>query len=242
VGIVCALTAEARHLTATSRRGDVLATLTDGTLVAVSGMGCAAAARGAHALLDAGAMALASWGMAGGLDPELAAGAIFLPTEIVALDGSTLPTARYWRERLAIALCAQHPVTRGKLLTSPRAIASVAQKAVVFQQTGAAAVDMESLAVAQAAHSRALPFIAVRVIVDGAGDALPQAVAAAADGAGQLQLWRLIGALARAPGQLAPLVRLARRYRAASRSLAAVARAGSLSDYAFAVSADRGLS
>jgi hypothetical protein len=103
----------------------------------------------------------------------------------------------------------------------------------LFRATGAAAVDMESVAVGEVAERHGLPFIAVRVIVDSATDVLPRAVAAAADNEGHLQIWRLIGALALAPNELAPLIRLARRYRAANRSLAAIARTGSLAPYAF---------
>jgi adenosylhomocysteine nucleosidase len=189
-------------------------------------MGGAAAARSAKALIEAGATALASWGMAGGLDPALAAGTIFLPSEVISPDGAALATAHDWCERLGAALAAQRPVTTGRLLTSRTAIATPADKATLFRETGAAAVDMESLAVAEVARSHQLPFIAVRVIVDSAADALPQAVTAAADKEGHLQVWRLIGALARTPADLAPLLRLARRYRAANRSLAAVARVG----------------
>ncbi|HWW79619.1 MAG TPA: hypothetical protein VNY82_08475 [Steroidobacteraceae bacterium] len=215
VGVVCALAAEARHL------GPA-----DGTLLAVSGMGAAAAARSAEALIEEGATALASWGMAGGLDPALAAGTIFLPSEVVSPDGAALETAHDWCERLGAALAALRPVTKGRLLTSRTAIGTPADKATLFRKTGAAAVDMESLAVAEVARSHQLPFIAVRVIVDSAADALPQAVTAAADKEGHLQVWRLIGALARTPADLAPLLRLAGRYRAANRSLAAVARVG----------------
>jgi adenosylhomocysteine nucleosidase len=164
--------------------------------------------------------------MAGGLDPALAAGTIFLPDEVISREGGTIATARDWRERLASALATQHPVTQGRLLTSRTAVGSPAEKAALFRATGAVAVDMESLAVAEVASAHQLPFIAVRVIVDSAADALPQAVTAAADNEGHLQIWRLIGALARTPADLAPLLRLARRYRAANRSLAAVARVG----------------
>jgi adenosylhomocysteine nucleosidase len=94
-------------------------------------------------------------------------------------------------------------------------------------------VDMESLAVAEVAVSRRVPFVAVRVIVDGAGDVLPKAVTAAADAAGHLRLWRVLAALTLAPADLPALIRLARRYRAAGRSLAAVAGAGSLTPSAF---------
>ncbi len=83
---------------------------------------------------------------------------------------------------------------------------------------------MESAGVAQVAAARHLPFIAVRVIVDTAVDALPRAVVAAGRG-GQVSIPRLIAGLAAAPRDFPALIRLARRYRAATRSLAAVAGA-----------------
>jgi adenosylhomocysteine nucleosidase len=199
-------------------------------------MGITAAARSARALVEAGAGALVSWGMAGGLDPTLAAGTVFLPGEVVSNEGTAVVTASLWRQRLSEAIASRHDVPQvveGKLLTSAKAIGSLDDKATLFRQTGAAAVDMESLAIAEIAQTHQLPFIAVRVIVDSAGDALPRAVTAAADSEGHLQVWRLMGALMRTPADLAPLLRLARRYRAANRSLAAVARVGSLAPYAW---------
>jgi adenosylhomocysteine nucleosidase len=118
----------------------------------------------------------------------------------------------------------------------------VGDKADLFKRLGTVAVDMESAAIGAVAEQHQLPFIAVRVVVDSAGDALPRAVTAAADNEGHLQIWRLIGALALAPNELAPLIRLARRYRAANRSLATIARMGSLARSAFAASTDSRLS
>ncbi len=236
VGIVCALATEARHLrvaTPRAARTDRLLALADGSLLAVSGIGAEAAAHGASALVAAGARSLASFGLAGGLDPALQPGDIVLASEVVSLSGGLIPTALAWRERLASVL-ASHRMRQARLLGSARAIATVEQKAAMFRDTGAAAVDMESLAVAEVAKAHRLPFIAVRVIVDAAGDVLPQTIAAAADRAGELKLWRLMMALALAPSDLSPLLRLARRYRAASRSLAAVARAGAFSTAALA--------
>jgi len=97
----------------------------------------------------------------------------------------------------------------------------------VFRETGAVAVDMESLSIAEVAAAHSLPFVAVRVIVDTATDVLPRAVTAA-NRAGQVSMRRLIGGLALAPLELVALIRLAQRYRAAMRSLAAVARSGAL--------------
>ncbi len=235
VGIVCALGLEARHLCAQLPAPRTVSMLSDGSLLTVSGMGAAAAARGARALLAAGATALASWGTAGGLDPALGAGAIILPDEVMAAGGATVATSRAWRDQLYPSLTALQPVIRGRLLSGTPVIASVAEKSALFAATGALAVDMESAAVAAETCARRLPFIAVRVVVDRAGDALPRSVGVAADGDGRLRLWRLLGALALAPADLLLLPGLARRYRAASRGLAALAAVSLQEAYAAAV-------
>src|SRR6266403_1699369 len=76
VGVVAALDAEARTLGPAVRRDDGLFFLSDGALLAVSGMGAALAAIAARNLIDAGAAALISFGLAGGLDPLLSAGTV----------------------------------------------------------------------------------------------------------------------------------------------------------------------
>ena len=93
VGIVCALASEARHLRPT-----------DSTLVITTGMGSSAASAGARSLIDAGARALASWGMAGGLDPSVQAGEILLPTEVITADGRVHRCEKGWRERLGATI------------------------------------------------------------------------------------------------------------------------------------------
>lgn len=236
-GVVAALAAEARTLGSAKRRSDGLAAVGGGILVAVSGIGCAAAALAARKLVDAGATALLSWGVAGGLDPQLRAGTLCLPNEVISGDGASFATSHHWRELLSAAIPARRAVVNGKLLTSARAIDAVVDKASAFRETGAAAVDMESLAVAEIAATHRLPFIAVRAIVDTAADALPESVVAASR-AGQVQIWRLARGLARSPMDMAALLRLAQRYRAATRSLAAVARTGALAPHTFAATSD----
>jgi len=226
VGVVAALEAEARTLGRSMKRTPAHAILPDGRLVAVSGIGCAAAELAARRLIEAGATALMSFGLAGGLDPRLRAGSIILPSEVISRDGVRFVTSTLWRERLLAALpTQQRQVTAGALLSTATAIDAVADKAAAFRDTGAVAVDMESSGVAAAAAAHNLPFVAVRVIIDTAADAVPRAVVAASR-AGQLKIWRLIGGLAQAPSELAGLIRLARRYRSAMRSLRLVARAG----------------
>jgi adenosylhomocysteine nucleosidase len=225
IGIVAALESEARTLGSATRHADQLLRVRGGMRLAVSGIGSDAAACAARSLADAGATALVSWGMAGALDPSLRAGQLVLPSAVIGSDGTRIPTSADWRARLGSALRMQLAVSDGLLLTSAALIDSVAGKAAAWRTTQAVAVDMESLAVAQVAAARALSFIAVRVIVDTAVDLLPQAVIAASR-VGQLQLWRLVRELVLAPGDVAALLRLAGRYRAARRTLLLVARAG----------------
>jgi len=225
IGVICALASEARHLRPS-----------EATRVALSGMGGAAATQSARSLAEAGAEALVSFGMAGGLDPSLVPGTVFLPSEVISADGAVvIATDESWRQQVGARVARgagrngsgpSPALTSGRLLTTSKAVGTQADKALLFRQTGAAAVDMESLAIAEVARSHRLPFLAVRVIVDSASDTLPRAVTAAADNEGHLQIGRLLGALARTPGELPALIRLGQRYRAANRSLAAVARVG----------------
>ena len=222
VGVVTALKAEARTLGPVVRRPDGWSSLSDGALLAVSGMGGPLAGIASLALVEAGASALMSFGLAGGLDPNLGAGSVVLPCEVVSHDGTCYLTAGVWREQLRPAIAQHRPVAGGKLLSSQAAIGTLADKARAFRETGALAVDMESAAIAEVAAAHGLPFVAVRVIVDTAVDVLPRAVVAASV-KGRVNLGRLIVGIAAAPLELLALFRLAQRYRVARRSLLTVA-------------------
>jgi hopanoid-associated phosphorylase len=210
VGVVAALASEARALGPGG-----------GSLLAVSGIGRAAAEAAARSLVEAGVSALITFGMAGGLDPALKPGSVVLPGEVISPEGKHYVACRSWRERVAAAVSPLCTVTEGNLLTSAYAIDTPAEKAAAFHRTGAAAADMESSAVAEVAAQHNLPFIAARVIVDTASDRLPRAVVAASR-AGRVQFGRLLAGMVLAPSEIAALVRLAQRYRIAMRSLRAI--------------------
>lgn len=226
-GIVAALAAEARLLGRASPHGAVLA-LRDGTLLAVSGMGPSAAAAAAQRLLEAGATALVSFGVAGGLDPALKAGALVLPQEVISAGGARRATAQGWRERVASAVADRYPASHGALLTCHEPLCSPADKAGAFRETGAVAVDMEGFAIAEIAASRGLPFLAVRSVLDAAADTLPPALLGAIDARGAASVARVLGAVLRAPREWPDLLRLAQRCRAAARPLVSIARSGAL--------------
>ncbi len=233
-GAVVALSVEARTLGPKSRRADGLFTLRDGTLVAVSGMGGPAARSAAQSLIEAGASALVSWGMAGGLDPALAAGTLCLPGVVLAPGGGSLVTDLHWREILTAAIGPRCRVVAGTLLTSEVALDDPAGKAAAFRGSGAVAVDMESSAIGEVAAARKLPFVVVRAILDTAADALPAVVLGAGAGAeGHVSWPRLVLGLLEAPGDLGAVIRLGQRYRRARQALTLVARTGALAPLAF---------
>jgi adenosylhomocysteine nucleosidase len=211
IGVVTALAAEARAFG--SQRG---------TLLALSGMGAAAAGAAARGLVEAQVSSLMTFGLAGGLDPALVAGNVVLPERVLSLAGLRFDVCGAWRSRVAAAIGASRTVTGGALLTTANALATTAEKAAAFRSSGAAAVDMESIAVAEVAAAHNMPFIAVRVVVDTASDMLSPTVIAASR-AGRVRIGRLISGLVLAPGELPALIRLAQRYRTAMRALQAVA-------------------
>lgn len=225
LGIVAALGAEARALRGAQRVRAGVVALADGPNVIVGGIGPEAAERAACVLADAGAAALVSWGVAGGLDADLRPGAIVLPIEIHAEDGRRFAATPAWRERQHALLAAHHRIVSGALLSRATAIEGAAAKAAARRMSGAVAVDMESAAIAGVAAARRLPFLAVRVIVDAADEELPRAIVDASRG-GRLHAWRLVAGILRSPRELHGLLRLARRFGVARRALADIAHTG----------------
>ncbi|HTT04034.1 MAG TPA: hypothetical protein VMF64_02000 [Steroidobacteraceae bacterium] len=238
-GIVAALRSEARCL---PQRGSGLRSAAAGMHLSVlaSGMGCLRAARAAQRLVREGAGALLCFGVAGALDPSLRCGDIVLASEVICaqplalqLPGmrptalpaqARLRTAELWRARLAAALMRQAPVIEAPMLTSTELICEAREKKLLFRQTGAVAVDMESAAVGVVANLHNLPFMVLRVIADTAEDALPsvlRSIVGTDAGAASWVSWlTMLGAPAAWPG----LMRMGRRYQRARGTLSQCAR------------------
>ena len=192
-------------------------------LVEQSGPGGARAAIASRRAIDSGAQLLVSWGLAGGLGAAVAPGTVVLPRRVVEQGAAPLPVDAAWHARLA-ALAGELALDCGDLLTVPAALESPAAKRAAAAATHAVAVDMESAAVAQVAARARVPFVALRVVVDGLDDALPQGSERWIDAHGNR---RLTAALRAAFDftQWGPLLTLAKRYRVASGALEDLARA-----------------
>ena len=192
-------------------------------LVVQSGPGAARAAAAAGRAIDAGAQLLVSWGLAGGLGVGVAPGTVIAPRRILAEGQEPLPVDPVWHSRLAL-LAADLGVHRGDLLTVAEPIESPAAKRAAAEATDAVAVDMESAGIANAAARARLPFVALRVVVDGVDDALPPGAANWIDEQGRRRKAAVLRAVVDAR-RWGALLTLARRYRVASGVLDRLARA-----------------
>jgi hopanoid-associated phosphorylase len=189
LGIVCGLRSEAEALGIEG--------------AAVSGARPDAAEREARRLATGGVCALLSVGLAGGLAPAPAPGALRVPAAV--LDGDTLrPTDAGLALRLGL------PVPTGLLLGSDTIVASAAEKASLHQRTRADAVDMESHRVARVAGEAGLPFLAIRVIADPCDRGIPVPARASITADGRVAVAETLARLAIRPWELPALIRLGR--------------------------------
>jgi adenosylhomocysteine nucleosidase len=179
----------------------------------VSGPGVERAARAAMEALEAGAERLMSWGLAGGVLPAAVTGSVILPERLQSDDGEWLPDPA-WRDRIANVIGRRFRVVGGVLFTSDRVLTTPAAKAELGARTGATAVDMEAAAVARVAAAAGAPFVAVRVIADGPGDALPDEIERLVTADGRTRLAGLPRMLV-SPRRFGRLVRLGGRSRQA---------------------------
>ena len=152
-----------------------------------------------------GASAILSFGVAGGLAPDLAAGTCIIARGVHAAAGYRACDAA-WTARLAERL----PRARvGDVAGSDHPVIDADGKRALHAATSALAVDTESHIAAEVASAHALPFAAFRVVADAATRRLPLAALVALDARGGVDVATVLRSLARTPSQLPLLVRTA---------------------------------
>jgi adenosylhomocysteine nucleosidase len=139
-------------------------------------------------------------GFAGSLDPSLAVGDVVLASAVVESDDL------HWQ----VALPAELGDLRcGRLLTVPRLVTTAHDKRALALQFHAAAVDMESAAIAEVCQQRHVPCAVLRAISDAADAGLSPQLVTLLTGE-RLSPSRVVLALARRPLLVGELWRLGR--------------------------------
>ncbi len=167
--------------------------------------------------ISRGCSGIISFGIAGGLAPELAPGAWVVASGVVA-PHKRYPTDRDWARRLLKALgSAIHADIAGV----DEAVAEPIGKRWLRDATASVAVDMESHIAAEAAEAHGLPFAACRVIIDPAHRSLPPAALVDLRPDGTPDVSAVLRSVIRQPFQLPELLRVAADARAAQVALRA---------------------
>jgi adenosylhomocysteine nucleosidase len=205
IGFVAALALECASLRRQSPRAERW-------VVVQSGPGAARAAAAAHRAIDAGAGLLVSWGLAGGLAASVAPGTVVAPRRVLAEGQAPLAVDAAWHSRLAALGLA---LDAGDLLSVAEPLESPAAKREAANTVNAVAVDMESAGIAAVAARARVPFVALRVVVDGLDDALPPGAERWIDEQGRRRASAVLRAVVDAR-QWRALLTLAQRYRVAS--------------------------
>lgn len=148
---------------------------------------------------------IVSFGLAGGLTPELRPGACIV-ARAVGGGGDRYETDESWSHRLLAALPG---ATHGEVAGVDSPVQSADDKHALHARTGAVAVDMESQVAARIAKERALPFAVLRVIADPVGHDVPQAALAGHRVDGSTDVLAILAALIGRPGEVAAVMRLA---------------------------------
>jgi adenosylhomocysteine nucleosidase len=170
-----------------------------------------------------------SFGIAGGLDPALDAGALVVADGVVLPDGRRVETDFGWRHRLLEDLGPVIGPVGGDLVGSDDAVLDEQQKKALRGKSGAAAVDMESHAVARVAAESGIPFLVVRAVSDTFRHGIPAWVPGTIRADGRPGWTAVVSGMLSHPGDLATLLRLRETSEKAMATLRRVAlRAGPL--------------
>ena len=171
--------------------------------------------------LGDGAGAVVSFGLAAGLAPLLAPGAVVIPDQIV-FGSMRYATDPDWNERLRAVL----PAAERSALAGVKApLCRSSDKVALHAATAAVAADMESQLVARLASGRGRPFVAVRAICDPVERGLPPAARIGMRADGGVDVPGVLASLIARPRQLPELLRVALDARIAMGALARAADA-----------------
>ncbi|CCO22186.1 purine or other phosphorylase family 1 [Maridesulfovibrio hydrothermalis] len=230
IGIVAAMEQEAQAACPSGERGtlgefeSLSGTLESGIKFTciISGIGIERAGRAAKILCAEKPDLLMSIGVSGGLAPGLSAGNLVAATTI----HSDISDFKPWHENdedalmrsEIIPLCGKD-IQCGRLITTEKPVLTPQDKVLMHDRTGAIAVDMESIAVAQTAATEKIPFACVRAVSDGPEKSIPAESLAGIDKNGKTHLKPVLQAILKRPSLILELIPMGMDYSKALKGL-----------------------
>jgi adenosylhomocysteine nucleosidase len=158
-----------------------------------------------QAAVERGALGIISFGVAGGLAPDLAAGDCVIGSA-VRTESDRYPADQRWSSRLLQSIPGSfHAEVAG--VDAP--IARSSEKARIHALTGATAVDMESHIAAKIAAEHNIPFAICRTVIDPADRDLPPAAMVELHDDGTPDIPAILRSVMRQPNQIPALARTA---------------------------------
>jgi hopanoid-associated phosphorylase len=146
-----------------------------------------------------------SFGLAGGLSPDLKSGDIVVASHVLHGDERHVADQR-WLDAILRATSNEIRIKRGTLYGSNKVVTSAADKAALHARSGAIAIDMESHIAGEYARKHGISFAAIRAVSDPAERRLPDIATNALTPDGDVDLLKVMGGLLRRPDQLPMLV------------------------------------
>ena len=192
-----------------------------------SGSGAANSRRVASQLIeelghteDTRTRALLICGFAGGLVDGLTPGTLVIGDSVTDSSGMVLTADS---RLLAIAESVRLPelaAMRGTIYTNNKVLTQSVEKRALAQSRDVIAVDMETFAAAQTAQQAGVPWLAIRVVTDGAADDMPFDFNAMTAADGNVNKGRVIVSALTHPRTIPALIRLGARSSLAAKNLA----------------------
>ena len=173
-----------------------------------------------------GFKAVISFGVAGGLRPQLKVGDLIIPDQVVS-NGRTWNCSPALNSDIRAGVARAGVPSIGGIIVGTSELASGSDKwrASLRAQTHGEAVDMETQVAAEFAASRGLPFAAIRTLSDAVGGGgLPPAALLPLDENGDVQMGDVFGSILSDPSQIGALIKVGNDFKKATSALARVRR------------------
>lgn len=162
-----------------------------------------------------GCRGIVSYGLAGGLCPDLRSGDIVVGSQVVGRNGS-IPTDDIWSAWLLSTI---PTAVYGPIAGIDIPISASSSRGELRLRSNALAVDTESHIIANLAAANALRFVALRVVIDKVNRNIPPTALACVSSDGETSRWRLSRLLLGRPSDTLDVMKLCADWWLARRAL-----------------------